>query len=230
MFKYVIILAGGLGTRLRSALPDIPKPLAPIEGRPFIHYLVDMYSSHKLIISLGYQADKIQKSLEEAFPHQEFIFVREDQPLGTGGAIRKALASADEYPVLAMNGDTYFEYDISQFYEFQKSHQATLGMVLAPHPGGLRYGNVVMDSNSKIIEFNHSLEGQFINAGVYSLGKEVLSLFPSEEHFSFEDFMKNIYQKVGIYGFPWTNYFVDIGLPESWQGANMQMKKHIVSK
>src|SRR5438477_9865661 len=112
MIKEAIILAGGLGTRLRSAVPDLPKCMAPVAGRPFLGHVIDnlrMQGIESFIFSLGYKAEAIEQYLSEYYPTLVYTTVIEEEPLGTGGAIQKALGKAVTDDVLVTNGDTLFK-------------------------------------------------------------------------------------------------------------------------
>ena len=111
-----IILAGGLGTRLRSRLTDVPKAMAPIAGRPFLEYLLDRLAAAgagRVILSIGHLRQVILDQIPENYKGVQITFVPEESPLGTGGAIRQALSHAHEASVLVMNGDTYADLDYS---------------------------------------------------------------------------------------------------------------------
>src|SRR5579871_5034983 len=116
MIKEVIILAGGLGTRLRSAVPDLPKCMAPVGGRPFIGYIVDYFRRagiERFIFALGYKSEAFDAFLQAEFPDGGYVVSLEDSPLGTGGAVRQACSLVRDSDVLVLNGDTFFRIDLA---------------------------------------------------------------------------------------------------------------------
>ncbi len=109
--KEAIILAGGLGTRLRAAVPDLPKCLAPVGGRPFIGYVTDHFRREgieRFIFALGYKSDHFDEFFRAEFPDGGYAISQEEEPLGTGGAIRQACEQVEGKTVLILNGDTFF--------------------------------------------------------------------------------------------------------------------------
>ena len=135
MIREAIILAGGLGTRLRSAVPDLPKCMAPVAGKPFIWYLMKYLKQQGIesfIFSLGYKNEIIKEYLETNFTKTLFTFVIEDEPLGTGGAIKLACDVALEPNVIVLNGDTLFEIDVQKVAAFHQQHLAICTLSLKP--------------------------------------------------------------------------------------------------
>jgi D-glycero-alpha-D-manno-heptose 1-phosphate guanylyltransferase len=227
----VIILAGGLGTRLRSVVSEVPKCMASVSGNPFLYYLF-LYLNRftavkKIVLSLGYKSEVIinwTKSLKDF--RFEYIYSVETELLGTGGAIKKALDYTSEENILIMNGDTFFDVDLNLFLRQHVSHNALLSVALKPMLNFERYGNVEVNSESLITSFREKTyceEGQ-INGGVYLLKNKqnVLANFPDK--FSYEmEFLQPQVQTGNIYGFIHTGYFIDIGIPEDYAKANVEL-------
>lgn len=222
----VIILAGGLGTRLRSVVSDLPKCMAPVCNKPFLYYILLYLSRYqairKIILSVGYKheviVDRIGQLREFEF---EYVFSVEETPLGTGGAIKKALNHVTSDNVLILNGDTLFDVDLTLFERQHSQHNARLSVALKPMRDFVRYGNVEINRHSLITAFkekSYCSAGQ-INGGVYLLSdRGLMGGFP--EKFSFETAVLQQQVKQGnIYGFIYNDYFIDMGIPEDYAKA-----------
>jgi D-glycero-alpha-D-manno-heptose 1-phosphate guanylyltransferase len=228
----VIILAGGLGTRLRSAVGDLPKCMAPVCNRPFLYYILLYLSGYKtirrIILSLGYRHEIIVNRIERLQEFEfEYVFSIEDTPLGTGGAIKKALECTTSDTTLILNGDTMFKIDLDHFARRHSQYGARLSVALKPMKNFDRYGNVETNEQSLITTFEekkHCVEGH-INGGIYLLsGKEWMKGRP--EKFSFETEVLQQQVKHGnIYGFIYDDYFIDIGIPEDYARAQDEFDK-----
>ena len=224
-----IILAGGLGTRLRSAVPDLPKCMAPINGVPFISYLIDNLINEgvtKFIFSLGYKSEAFISLIEEKLPMKNFTVVIEDEPLGTGGAIKLACKKAKEENVIALNGDSLFKVNLKELMQFHLEKKSNCTFALKPMQDFERYGSVEIDAVQKIISFK---EKQFItkgciNGGVYAI--EVASFLQKslEDKFSMEqDYLEKYSGEGNFYGFIQEGYFIDIGIPEDFVRAQIEL-------
>jgi len=224
-----IILAGGLGTRLRSAVPDLPKCMAPINGVPFISYLIDNLINEgvtKFIFSLGYKSEAFISLIEDKLPMKNFTVVIEDEPLGTGGAIKLACKKAKEENVIALNGDSLFKVNLKELMQFHLEKKSNCTLALKPMQDFERYGSVEIDAVQKIISFK---EKQFItkgciNGGVYAI--EVASFLQKslEDKFSMEqDYLEKYSGEGNFYGFIQEGYFIDIGIPEDFVRAQIEL-------
>lgn len=229
MIREAIILAGGLGTRLREAVPDLPKCMAPVAGRPFLFHVINYLRSQgieKFIFSLGYKHEAIEAYLAEQFGTLSYQCVIEDEPLGTGGAIQLACTRATEKNVVVTNGDTLFTADIHSAALFHDRHMAECTLLLKPMTNFDRYGVVELDDELLVKDFR---EKQFyttgtINGGLYILnaGKFIDEEFPDK--FSFEkDYLERMYTERRIYGQVQDRYFIDIGIPEDFQRAQTEL-------
>lgn len=228
--RSAIILAGGLGTRLRNTVPDLPKCMAPVNEQPFLTYVIRHLLSQgieKFIFSLGYKHEAIENFLNNQFLTINFQSVIEEEPLGTGGAIRLACEKATEKNVLVVNGDTLYKIDAPSLFKFHSNHSALCSITLKPMKNFDRYGVVEINNTNVVTNFK---EKQFypsglINGGVYVLDKEKFleKVFP--EKFSFEkDFLEKEYAHSNIYGFIQDSYFIDIGIPEDYSRAQDELK------
>jgi len=217
----VIILAGGMGTRLREAVSDLPKPMADINGKPFLNYLLEWLSSFpvkKVIMSVGYKADSIISYFGRSFRNIAIEYTLEEKPLGTGGAIMFAMKSASAGDLLIVNGDTYFPVDLNKFSDLHHNSNGLLSVALKPMQNFSRYGSVVCNGET-IIRFEEKKvcsEG-LINGGIYLLNRKHLENRHFPEVFSFE---KEVLEKdagtPGLKGFVFDTTFIDIGIPEDY--------------
>ncbi len=226
MIREAIILAGGLGTRLRSAIPNLPKCMAPVAGKPFIWYLMK-YLKHQgiesFIFSLGYKNEIIKEYLQKTFPKTLFTFVIEDEPLGTGGAIKLACDVALESNVIVLNGDTLYETDVQKVAAFHQQHHAICTLSLKPMQHFDRYGVVEINKENAIQSFKEKqfYESALINGGLYALNVPQFMELILPEKFSFEkDFLEKYFASHTMMGLIQDCYFIDIGIPEDLEKAN----------
>ena len=234
MVKEVIILAGGLGTRLRKVIKDIPKPMADIDGKPFLEYLLYFLSKQgmeRVILSVGYKSEVIMKYFGNSFLGMELLYSVEMEPLGTGGAIKKSLTFAKNNDVFIVNGDTFFKIDLNLFFLFYRRKQTVLSVALRPMRNFDRYGIVMLDRDKRIIGFREKKYHKIglINAGTYLLNKNYFLSLSLPEKFSFEkDFIERYYTELPFYGFEHNGYFIDIGIPEDYEECKRMLKKVLV--
>jgi D-glycero-alpha-D-manno-heptose 1-phosphate guanylyltransferase len=225
----IIILAGGLGTRLRSVVKDVPKCMAPVADRPFLAYLLQwllQFEVDRVILSVGYLRDVIKEwmaSHPNDYPF-EISYAVEEEPLGTGGGIRLAMEQVKGKEAVILNGDTFFDVNLNQFIQEHHTHNALLSMALKPMRAFDRYGAV--ESEKGIVrafkEKQYCAEGE-INGGVYLLNKENPFFDALPAKFSFETDILHPYCKHGaICGSTYDGYFIDIGIPEDYQRANRE--------
>lgn len=218
-----IILAGGFGTRLRSVVSDVPKPMAPIAGRPFLSYQMDYWIEQGInhfVLAIGYKGEVIQNYFGNSYKNIPLSYSPEKTPLGTGGALIQAIQSVKrEGPILLLNGDTYFEIKLADLLQIQKDKNADLVIGLAQVKNQTRYNTLKLDQENRIIEVqsNPNSENQFINGGVYLLQNR--SLFNLKKNkCSFEsDLLPTLLKKeFRVFGLTCLNTFIDIGIPEDY--------------
>lgn len=217
----VIILAGGMGTRLREVLPDLPKPMAPINGKPFLHYLLKWLSEYqidKIILSVGFKAECIINYFGASFNDIPIEYTIEEKPLGTGGAILYALQRTNSDNILIVNGDTYFPIDIKKFYDAHIKNKSLLSIALKPMRNFDRYGSVECNGDT-IIRFNEKKmqTSGLINGGIYLVNKQILDKREFPIVFSFEtEILEKEAASSKIKGFVFDIAFMDIGTPEDY--------------
>ena len=231
MIKEAIILAGGLGTRLRDTVPDLPKCMAPVAGRPFLFYVINYLRSQeieKFIFSLGYKHELVEAYLADQFATLAYQVAVEEEPLGTGGAIQLALGKATEKNVVIANGDTLFKADLEKASRFHFNHHAECTVLLKPMRHFDRYGVVELDDNGVVKSFKEKMfyeEGN-INGGLYILDavKFMTNKFPLK--FSFEKaYLEESYKKGQIVGLVTDAYFIDIGIPGDYVRAQVDLSR-----
>ncbi len=225
-----IILAGGLGTRLRSVIYDLPKCMAPVNGRPFLAYVVDHLKREgisKFIFSLGYKHEAIVEFVTKEYGKSGIDFSIEEEPLGTGGAIKLAGNKSNEKNVLVVNGDTLFKVKLNQLNSFHDKNNADCTLSLKPMQNFDRYGVVELNENNSIKHFKEKqyYENGLINGGIYALN---IPKFLTEElpgKFSFEkDYLEKFSNQRRFFAVVQDEYFIDIGIPEDYQRAELEFK------
>jgi D-glycero-alpha-D-manno-heptose 1-phosphate guanylyltransferase len=177
MINEAIILAGGLGTRLRSAVPDLPKCMAFVAGKPFIYYVIDYYRKQgisRFIFCLGYKHEVIENYLHESFNELDYVVTIEEEPLGTGGAIYQGALKAKTADAIVLNGDTLFKVDVDRLLTFHKQRKSDCTLCLKEMHNTDRYGVVETNSEGRITSFKEKkfYERSVINGGVYALNVE----------------------------------------------------------
>ncbi|MEO7530896.1 MAG: nucleotidyltransferase family protein [Sediminibacterium sp.] len=228
--KEAIILAGGLGTRLRDAVPDFPKCMAPVNGEPFISYVIDYLQQqgiNRFIFALGYRSETFIQYLADKFPLENYEVVIEKDPLGTGGAIQFACMYAKEKNVVVVNGDSIFKTDLAKQADIHFAVDAYCTLALKPMKNFERYGLVELNPDQTIASFKEKQlynEG-LINGGVYILNIPAFFNLYLPEKFSFEtDYLQEYYSRKRIYGVVNDGYFIDIGVPEDYLKAQTELK------
>jgi D-glycero-alpha-D-manno-heptose 1-phosphate guanylyltransferase len=229
MIREAIILAGGLGTRLKSVVADLPKSLAPVAGKPFLAYLLDyacQQGIEKFIFALGYKTEQIEAFVKEYLPAGSYIFSIEDQPLGTGGAIYKACSRISGVHSIVLNADTFFAAPFSSLAEMQYDHQALCVLALKPMTEFDRYGVVSISPEHTITGFSEKKwqPKGLINGGVYALSVQRFLKKSFPLIFSFEkDYLEKEFERDKILAMVSDSYFIDIGIPEDYQRAQYEL-------
>lgn len=219
------IFAGGLGTRLRSAVADRPKVLAEVNGRPFLSFLLDQLAAaglRRVVLCTGYMAEQVSDAFGDSYGPMQLRYSPEPSPLGTGGALRLALELFESDPVLVLNGDSYCTADIPAFWDRHRETGATGSMILTEVEDVSRYGQVAVDAQDAVLSFQEKggAGGRgWINAGVYLFAREIVSSIPSNAAVSLEKEVLPSWIGNGLYGFQTGSRLLDIGTPESYAAA-----------
>lgn len=227
--KTAIILAGGLGTRLRSVVQDIPKPMAPVRGKPFVEYVLQylkIYGFERIIFSIGYRGEVVQEHFGNNFNSMQIDYAVEETPLGTGGGIYQAAMMCDDEHFLVLNGDTLFDVDLFAFEDFYKKTNAEMAIGLRAMKDFDRFGSVELADNQRVIGFKekeYQKEG-LINGGIYIFKKSIFDVAEFPKRFSFEkDFMEKYLNELQIFGCELDGFFIDIGIPEEYERAQTEL-------
>ncbi|PKN70592.1 MAG: galactokinase [Deltaproteobacteria bacterium HGW-Deltaproteobacteria-10] len=226
----VVILCGGLGTRLRAISPDMPKALMPFAGRPFIDILIESllpFGFRRFVLCVGHLREKIRENFQAR--DYDVVFSEEEEPLGTGGALKNAASIIGSSSFLAMNGDSICPVDFSRFHSFHIQKDGIVSLVLAEPLPGQDYGAIEVDGNQRVISFKEKKECRntmFINGGIYLMKRDVFGLMPALARFSLEnDFFPKIISE-GCYGFRTNAEVIDIGTPERYLYALQRLSVH----
>ena len=218
-----IVLAGGFGTRLKEVVPDLPKPMAPIHGKPFLAYLLDNLAEKgfgRVILSLGYMAEKIIDYFGCQYEGLDLLYSIESEALGTGGATKLALEKCTQDHVYVINGDTYLDFEVIEIEEIWRKNQQPI--ILATEVQNTsRYGSLEI-LGDRVISFKEKkfIESGLINAGCYIFKKPQLESFIDNDRFSLEiDFLMHEVKKEMFKVYLSRGLFIDIGIPEDYQKA-----------
>ena len=222
-----VVLAGGLGTRLRDAIGETPKPLAAIQGRPFLDILTEellRQGLRRIILCVGHRREQIVAHFSGRHDAQ-FVFSEETTPLGTGGALRRAAPLIASDPFLALNGDSFCRVDYARFLAFHRAKSATASLVLAPPAGRADGGNVELAADGKITAFREKTGGgTLINAGIYLMARALPGSWTLPDPFSLErDIFPQLAAAGGCYGHRVEAEVLDIGTPQRYAEAQHKL-------
>ena len=226
-----VILAGGLGTRLQSVVSDVPKPMAPINGVPFLEYILKSLKKKKVtraILSVGHKWEVIKDYFGDEFDGIHLEYSVEKEPLGTGGAIKKAIKNITVSSFFIINGDTFFDVNLEMM---KKNIKNTSRIMLALKPMFKfdRYGCVESNEEGFVSAFTEKgfRETGNINGGIYLARKNLFEGFNLPEKFSFEEFMEKNFNKLNTSSMAFDRYFIDIGIPDDFERAQTELESHI---
>ena len=220
-----IVLAGGFGTRLRAVVSDVPKPMAPVAGRPFLCHLLDdlvRQGYTHVVLATGYMHEAVEAFFGNRYRDLAVSYARETTPLGTGGAIVNGLQHCTEERITVLNGDTLFRVSHSPLLH----DRSRLALLLRKVPDAGRYGSVVIDPTSGLVtafrEKDPDAGEGLINAGVYRLHRSLLAGHAPGQPFSFErEVLQALHEP--IHAYPMEGYFIDIGVPDDYRRAQKEL-------
>jgi len=221
----VILLCGGLGKRLYPVVSDRPKPMAAINGRPFLDIIMDYTSGfrfRRFILCIGYMGGVLRQHYKGRKEFSEILFSEETKSLGTAGAIKNAENFIKSSPFLVMNGDSFCRVDLGKFLKFHLSKKALCSVVLKNTEETSDYGVAALSKSQRITQFSEKPQNSktaFTNAGIYLFQKEILSLIPGDGDFSLERNLFPAIVKKEIYGYTTDGFFIDIGTPQKYETA-----------
>ena len=216
------ILAGGLGTRLRSVVADRPKVLVPVGGRPYLAYLLDQLAAaavREVVLLTGHEASQVRDALGDTHAGLSLVYSAEPAPLGTGGAIRHALPHLSAPMVLLLNGDSYCDVDLEAFARFHRSESAGGSLVLIRVPDASRYGQVRLGRTGRVVRFEEkgATRGPgWVSAGVYLLDRALVAEVQPGPLSLERDLLPRWVAEGRVRGFRCGGRFLDIGTPQSY--------------
>jgi D-glycero-alpha-D-manno-heptose 1-phosphate guanylyltransferase len=221
-----IILAGGLGTRLKGVVDDLPKSMASVNGHPFLEYLMNYLLGQgirRIILSVGYKMDLIQSYFKDHYKGIMINYAIEEEPLGTGGGIKNAFKQVEDNLAFTLNGDSLFRLDFQAMLRTHAASNADLTLALRYLEDTGRYGTVKTDDQKRITAFlekDPDSGSGYINGGVYLINKDFIEKEEFPQKFSMEkDCFEKCYQQARIFSYISKGYFLDIGIPEDYQKA-----------
>lgn len=225
----VLILAGGLGTRLRPAIGATPKAMAEVAGRPFLAHLLDLTARdgfRRIVLLTGYGAETIEGYFGTGHERGlEIAYSREPELLGTGGALRLAASRFPDERFVVMNGDSLFSIPLHSLIDAHLAAAARATLALAHATEPRRFGGVESDADGRVrrfVEKGEAMAGGLVNAGIYVIERSVLTTIPSDRAVSLE---REIFPGLvgeGLYAFPFDGPLVDIGVPRDLDAFRSQ--------
>lgn len=224
--REAIVLAGGFGTRLRSMVSEVPKPMAPVAGRPFLCYVLDELERQgygHVVLATGYMHDVVEHHFGNRYRSLAIDYARELQPLGTGGAIVNGLQHCTEERVTVLNGDTLFRIDHDELAVL--GNDCRLALVLRHVPDAGRYGAVEVDGTGRVVAFREkdpAADSGLINGGIYRMHRSLLADRSVGVPFSFEkEILQPLRERFAAYVSD--GYFIDIGVPDDYVRAQTEL-------
>lgn len=222
-----VVLAGGLGSRLREAVPHLPKPLADVGGRPFLEHVLASLAARgagRFVLSVGYLGNSIRSRFGSCFAGIPVVYSQEDEPLGTGGALYRALRLVDGPSALVVNGDTLFRVDSGALLRHHAGKRCDVTLGLKPLEDSARYGRVEVEG-ARVVGFREKGPPApgLVNGGVFAVARDLPERFPMPERFSFEgDLLAKRVRELHVC--PWVEdgFFIDIGVPEDYRRAQLE--------
>ncbi|MDH5426727.1 MAG: sugar phosphate nucleotidyltransferase [Nitrospirota bacterium] len=219
-----VILAGGLGTRLRPVVHDRQKVMANVAGRPFLTYILDQLvhaGITRAVVCSGYLGDSLSNVLKDEYQGLQLVYSHESTPLGTAGALKQAQPLVENFPVLVCNGDSYVDVDIDRFMAFHASRHSLMTLVLAKKQCSGAFGLVEVENGvvKRFSEKESTGRPEWVNAGMYLVEKQIIDSIPESRAVSLEREILPEWVGQGIYGYAQPGELVDIGTPSSWSEA-----------
>jgi NDP-sugar pyrophosphorylase family protein len=221
-----VLLVGGLGTRLRSAVSSLPKALASVGDRPFLELLVRQLARQgidQLVMCTGYLAEQIEKTLGDGNNFGVTIeYSKETVPLGTAGALKLAQRYIQhESEFLVLNGDSFLQIDFSELISFHRKHDSLATIAVVPVQNASRYGTVQVEADDRVLGFEEKTGDNvpgIINAGVYVFGNAIFTQIPEGPASLEREVFPNLLE-LGVYAFEQRRLFIDIGTPDDYGRA-----------
>lgn len=230
----VIILAGGFGTRLKNNIPNIPKPMADIAGKPFLQYILDQLVEtriKKVLLSTYYRGEVISNYFGLRYKNLVIDYIKDPYPLGTGGAILNCLSRVSNQSVIIMNGDSFLNLNFNKFISWLECNHSKLTVVVKKVNNTSRYGLVTL-KDSKIDKFTEKEDNcpGYINTGIYALDTDCINKYEFEKKFSFEkSFLQKKCQFIKPQAYLCDKFFIDIGILADYEKAKRLLPMQIIN-
>ncbi len=223
-----IVLAGGKGTRLKSVVADLPKPMASIGKKPFLEYVfkyLKVQGVKNIVVSVGYKWEIIESYFGTEYDGVKLVYSVESEPLGTGGAIKRALQKIKGKELYVMNGDTFFNVNLSKL---NLTEDCKIALSLKQMKNFDRYGCIESHNGivTKFVEKEYRRIGN-INGGVYLIKKDIFDPYDVDEKFSFEDFVQDRFLELNASASIFSGYFIDIGIPKDYRKAQDEIESFL---
>jgi D-glycero-alpha-D-manno-heptose 1-phosphate guanylyltransferase len=231
-----IVLAGGLGTRLAGITSQLPKPMAPIGGRPFLEYLLDYLVDQgveETVLAVSYKWEIIHDHFGDGYRGMPLSYSVEESPLGTGGAIKQALDVATGDEAVVLNGDTLFLLDLREMMDVHRKCGALLTIALKQIENTERYGRIAVSPQGRVAGFlEKGVKGAgTINGGIYIIKRDLFTQYDMPPRFSFEmDLIEPNLEKISPAAYCSDAYFIDMGIPEDYERACREISSEFSSK
>lgn len=224
-----IVLCGGLGKRLSSVIDKLPKPMAPINGEPFLSILLSYLVQHgveEIVFACGYKHKFIRDYFGNSFKGARIIYSIESHPLGSGGAILKAFKLVTDDRALVLNGDTFFDVDLQGLYYFDIT--ADVCVSLKYITGSSRYNFIESDQNNNLVQVlpKKTISTGFVNGGVMVIKRKIFDTYFGEENFGLEDYIFSDDKLAKTKVYKSDGYFIDIGIPQDYKKAQNELKQY----
>jgi len=228
-----VVLAGGLGTRLRPVVSEVPKGMAPINGRPFLELLLEYWIDQgvrRFVISVGYLAGQIRNHFGERWRGADILYAEEREPLGTGGGLLLAASHAQSADIIVMNGDSFFAVDLAQLCDFHSARRADWTLSLFRSHDVERYLGLAVAEDGRVqsLSSKPGKAGALVNGGVYLVRRAALEVLPwrAGQRFSLEsDLLPHALQASWrTFGREFASQFIDIGVPDDYQRASTLLR------
>jgi dTDP-glucose pyrophosphorylase/CBS domain-containing protein len=222
-----VVMAGGLGTRLRPLTEELPKPMLPVGGRPILEHIVEQFRAsgiRRVNFAIHYKGKVIRDYFGDGSRFGISVgYTQEDQPLGTAGALR-SLKDFDE-PILVINGDILSRMDFNAFFDFHKEHHAQMTVAVRLHEVSVPYGLVETDGVAVTGLTEKPVIRHFVNAGIYLLNPEVRSYIPAFQRFDMTDLIERLVQEdCTVVSFPVLEYWLDVGRHADYEQAQEDVR------
>jgi D-glycero-alpha-D-manno-heptose 1-phosphate guanylyltransferase len=229
----MVILCGGLGTRLRSTIGESQKTMATVGEEPFLNFVLRYLKAqgfYRIILAIGYQADQVEQYYRKNNLGLEIEFSREETPLGTGGAIKNAQRHVKSQPFFAMNGDCFSPLAYQDFLNFHLARKSSATLSVVKIADSRDYGTISLGAHDAILGFEEKKDvagGGLVNVGAYCFNKEILAMMPSGKFSIERDFFPLLPAQLQerFCGFVVETEFLDIGTPDRYSKAEELIRK-----